>query len=238
MSSSLTDTQEYRDFCRLAASDPAVFQTFRRQPEYEHIVRVSEEDGGRYLRRLEEPPVDATAVIGDPRMYSYPAYSVPLDPVMIRYHHDRQTIRSLFGPLEEMNVLEIGGGFGGLAHLLLDECGTYAICDLPEVRLLQDAYLHRWGQHVDEAEPSGLLDTYAYDLVVSTFAYSELKPDVARVYAADYLHGAARGWLVCNFLAPDQLHRAELAELLPYAEELPETPETHVTNRVYAWGHR
>ena len=233
MSSSLTDTQEYRDFCRLAATDPAVFQTFRRQPEYEHIVRVSEADGARYLARLEAAPVDATAVIGDPRMFSYPNYSVPLDPVMVRYYHDRQTIRNLFGNTDEMDVLEIGGGFGGLAHLLLDECASYAICDLPEVRLLQDAYLDRWGQTVDEASPHT-----SYDLVVSTFAYSELTPATAYRYADEYLQYADHGWMICNFLAPDQLHRDELAELLPYADELPETPETHVTNRVYAWGHR
>ena len=74
--------------------------------------------------------------------------------------------------------------------------------------------------------------------MVSTFAYSELVPKVARLYADQFLHQAARGWLVCNFLAPDQLHRHELHELLPYATEGPETPETHVTNRVLTWGTR
>ena len=185
------------------------------------------------MGRLDSPPIDATDVTGDPRMYMYPRYAVPLDPVLIRYHHDRQTLRQLFGSLEGMRVVEIGGGFGGLAHLLIGECDTYAIRDLPEVRALQDTYLARFGQHVDEAEPHTM-----YDLVVSTFAYSELRPPVARMYADQFLHQAARGWLVCNFLAPDQLHRHELHELLPYATEGPETPETHVTNRVLTWGTR
>ena len=99
MSSSLTDTEEYRSFCARAALDPAVFQTFRRAREYEHIVHVGVEDGGRYLARLEQPPVEAADTTGDPRMNVYPGYAVPLDPVLVRYHHDRQELRRLFGDL-------------------------------------------------------------------------------------------------------------------------------------------
>lgn len=233
MTTSLTDTTEYREFCRLAATDPVVFQSFRRQPEYEHVVYVSEENGGRYLSRLTAKPVQAAGVTGDPRMFMYPAVSVPLDPVLIRYHHDRQEIRRFFGDTSILNVLEIGGGFGGLAHLMLPYCRSYSICDLPEVRLLQDAYLARFGQQVDDADPF----FESYDLVVSTFAFSELTPATAHSYIEEYVSRIPRGWMICNFLAPDQLHADELDELLPGRWE-PETPETHVTNKVRVWGDR
>jgi hypothetical protein len=74
-----------------------------------------------------------------------------------------------------------------------------------------------------------------YDLVVSTFAFSELKPETAMTYANQYLHEVRRGWMICNFLAPDQLHAEELNVMLP-GRWLPETPETHVTNKVRVWG--
>lgn len=234
MSTSLTDTFEYRAFCAAAAGDDTVFQTFRRQPEYEHIVRVSPEDGGRYLARLDEPPVAAADTTGDPRMHSYPGYGVPLDPVLVRYHHDRQEIRRHFGDLDGLSVLEIGGGFGGLARLLIPEVGSYAICDLPEVRRLQDRYLARFGDQVDDACPY-----LGYDLVVSTFAFSELGRSTMLDYADEYLYGCPSGWMICNFLAVEQVYADEMIALMPAGARFePETPETHVANRVIVWGDR
>jgi hypothetical protein len=235
VSTSLTDTVEYRDFCRRAATDPATFQTFRRQPEYEHVVRVGEDDGGRYLRRLTDVPVDAASTIGDPRMYDYPGASVPLDPVMVRYYHDRQEIRRWFGSTTEMDVLEIGGGFGGLARLLAPETSIYDIRDLSEARMLQDAYLERFGLTVGDAVAG-----HPYDLVVSTFAFSELTRETMSNYEAHYLRHCLRGWMICNFLAVEQVYEDEMLELVqrwhPLARWEPETPETHPANRVMVWG--
>ena len=234
--SSLTDTEEYRTFCARAALDPAVFQTFRRQREYEHVVYVGQDDGARYLNRLTEPPVDAAGTVGDPRMVNYPGYDVPLDPVMVRYYHDRQEIHRLFGnALAGISVIEIGGGFGGLARLLCPEVLHYSICDLPEVRALQDTYLRRCPgrPHVHEPRPG-----HPYDLIVSTFAFSELRPATQYRYMIDYVRHAKRCWMICNFLT-ESLGPDDLLPLMPEgARWEPETPETHVSNRVLVWGDR
>ena len=227
MRTSLTVTAEYRDFCKLAADNPAVFKTFRRQPEYSHVVAVHPDDGRRYLERLEVWPERAEDATGSPLMFE--AERVMLDPVMVRYHHDRQEIWRRFGPTSDMRIVEIGGGFGGLARLVAPFCESYAICDLPEVRALQDVYLARFDVQVDDAEPGD------YDLVISTFAFSELVPDVQRQYAEDYLCGSPRGWMICNFLA-EGLGPAELLDLVPGARWEPEVPRTHPLNRVLVWG--
>ena len=234
MSTSLTDTDEYRTFCAKAATDRATFQTFRRADEYEHIVRVNAEHGQRYLAKLKlhEQPVEAASTVGDPRMYPFPGYSVPLDPVMIRYYFDRQEIWRYHGPTFGRRILEIGGGFGGLAHLLYGHCVAYAIRDLPEPRMLQDAYLAVYGDRVADADPAA-----TYDLVVSTFAYSELKPEVQYEYAADYLREIPRGYMVCNFLT-DSLTPDELLNLIPGGRFEEENPRTHEANRVLVWGDK
>jgi len=236
MTSSLTDTEEYRSFCARAALDPAVFQTFRRQREYEHVVYVGQDDGGRYLARLDLLDlVEAASTIGDPRMVDYPTSPVPLDPVMVRYYHDRQEIRRYFGDLSGMSVLEIGGGFGGLARLLAPEVRSYAICDLPEVRALQDAYLRRCPGRPSVHEPR---PGHPYHLIVSTFAFSELRPATQYRYMIDYVRHAKRCWMICNFLT-DSLGPDQLLPLMPEgARWEPETPETHVSNRVLVWGDK
>jgi len=229
---SWTDIPEYREFCELAATDPDTFAAFRRQPEYHHIVYVSPEDGQRYLERLTCVPSAALDATGLPPIYPYEtaAGTLMLDPVMIRYCHDRQEIWNHHGETDGMRILEIGGGFGGLARLLAAHCASYAICDLPEVRHLQDVYLARYGVSVEDADP-----TEAYDLVVSTFAFSELYAEVQAEYADDYLRPTPRGWMICNFVNPAH-DPDDVIALVPGARYEPEEPRTHPANRVMVWG--
>lgn len=203
---SLTDTRAYRDFCARAAADPDVYATFREAPEYRDILAVTPEQGGQYRALLNyDPGTD--------------------DPVMLRYHVQAQEIRRLFAPLGD--VVEIGGGFGGLASLLAPECSRYEIVDLPEVRALQNVYLERFG--ISTTPIAG-----GIDVLISCYAFSELAPLVQHEYRNAYLSRARRGYMVCNFIRSDVT--PELLEaMVPRSRWLPEHPLTHPDNRVLVW---
>ena len=79
--------------------------------------------------------------IGNPWGYSIDG-TLLYEPVF-EYHYHASYINSLIGEIETPTVLEIGGGFGGLAYHLLrrNRSIKYIGLDLPENALLQAYYL-------------------------------------------------------------------------------------------------
>jgi hypothetical protein len=222
-----TDKPGYREFCALAARDPEVFATFRQHPAYVKVLRTTRENGQRYLNQLTARPYLATDLTGGPLRFDYGEW---LDPVMIRYYHHRQEVWRLFGDTTKFHILEIGGGFGGFARLF--DSGVYSILDLPEARQLQDTYLQAvCGHGVRSATPGR-----TYDLVISTYAFSELNRDVQMAYARDYLAWAPRGWMIYNFINPSALRADEVLALFPGSRWEAEDPLTDPLNRVLIWG--
>jgi hypothetical protein len=226
VSTSLVDIKAYRDFWALAARDSQVFVTFRQHPLYEHMVIVSPELGQQYLSALEVYPTLAESRTGDPRMHRY-AGGRMFDPTMLRYYHQRQEIWRHFGQTDHMRVLEIGGGFGGLATLFEGHCTAYYMCDLPEARALQHAY----GARALDAVPGG-----RYDLLVSAYAFSELNREIQIQYAKSYI--VSRGWMVYNFINPQALGADEVLDLFPGSRWEAEAPLSHPDNRILVWGDR
>ena len=111
-----------------------------------------------------------------------------------------------------LRVLEIGAGYGQVAHQLLQqlEIETYAVCDLPENAFLTAYYLQaNWPQRSaalmaseDDSADAGIvvtvppvLDKLAgpWDLVVNSYSFQEMKRESVDTYLA---HAAAT-------LAPD-----------------------------------
>lgn len=108
---------------------------------------------------------------------------------------------------EPVRVLEIGGGYGGLAHGLSPHLpqASYVICDLPESLAFSTAYLAAtrpdWGHQVHpdqsppELRPQGFtylsnvmadaLEAHAggFDLVINTLSMSEMSEAQVRHYA-------------------------------------------------------
>lgn len=217
MSTSRTDTEAYRKACASAATDWRMLApAFRFMPGYAGVLDVSEELGAQYR----------AALLYDPQTD---------DPVLLRYHWQRQEIRRRFGRKHEVfpfahgfRIVEIGGGFGGLAALVAPHVGCYEIVDLPEVRLLQDAHLLRFGIRLAKV-------TGEIGLLISCYAFSELTPEVQREYAATYIARAKHGYLICNFLG-GSLPFTELLRLMPAgARSEPEVPNSHPDNCVITW---
>lgn len=138
---SLTDHVDYTSFCALAAAEPEVFATFKREPVYREVLEhVTCEQGAAYLERvLEQSPAFVPLFdrfrendrLGSPRTCAYGDYG-RFSPTTLRYTKVLSDLLLLFGPLDGLRIVEIGCGYGG-------QC--YAFSEL--TRDVQDRYLER-----------------------------------------------------------------------------------------------
>jgi len=112
-------------------------------------------------------------------------------------------------PADGPNIVEIGVGFGGQAAVLtrLFDVKSYTLIDLPEVLLLARRYLEAVGAPLDRirfvnAVPEDGFAKTALptgpDLVISTFAYTEVNLPNRAVYFDKIVRGAKRGFIADN----------------------------------------
>lgn len=149
-----------------------------------------------------------------------------------RYRLIGDRLDELFGPLDGMRVLEIGGGYGGMAAELARRGCQVGIVDLPEARALQRAYLASAGVELAK------LGDDPFQIGFSAYALSECRAD----FQTDYARMLARcphGYIVWNgWIHDDGLTRDQLKALLPRAHWIGEIPRSHELNDVLAWGIR
>ncbi len=232
------------------------FSTFRRHRDYRVVVEtVTPENGQRCLDILKKDAPDLVEeiekfkindLVGGPQTFDYPGIG-HVAPTTLRYIKVAADLRRLFGRNIGENIAEIGVGYGGQL-LINDRAFSIKRCDLfdlmPVLRLVE-RYLESYtlncayrtltlNQHLGEE---------AYDLVISNYAFSELPSQLQRKYIEKVLAPAKRAYLTMNSgtsnaaFNDDKLSLAELRDLLPKFEVLPEEPLTHPANYIIVWGH-
>lgn len=149
-----------------------------------------------------------------------------------RYERIASRLQRLFGSWAGWHIVEVGGGYGGQARVLLDRhpC-TYWIHDLPEPAELQHAYLAAHGHH--------LADLGAGDLFLSNYAISEGSRDMQEAF----LRVAAecpRGYITWNGWTHDAYTRREFAAQIPGSKWIRELSHPHANprNGCLVWGTR
>lgn len=108
---------------------------------------------------------------------------------------------------ERLSVVEIGGGIGSFAAvvLTLSEPASYAFYDLPDMLALQRGYLSRVLpreklERVRFRSAYELSPVAPFDLVYSTYAFSELARRVAEQYFESVVRHARMGFMTYNHL--------------------------------------
>jgi hypothetical protein len=78
------------------------------------------------------------------------------------------------------------------------------------------------------------------DLVISNYAFSELRRPIQEAYLRKVLQPAKRGYITFNQIAPGNFQSysaAELLQIIPGSKVFEERPLTHPNNCVIVWGH-
>lgn len=124
----------------------------------------------------------------------------------------------MFGSLDGMRIVEIGGGYGGQCRTICDiyKPACYHIIDLPEVCELQrrycfaDCYTSPTGQQ--------------YDLVISNYALSEITEN--KLYIDEVVKRSKHGYITCN---------TDLVQLDFEHSRLPDVTGERETNYILTW---
>lgn len=249
--SSISDDDVYPSFCKSAAFDTSVFQTFRSNPIYTEILEhVSVAQGEEYLNRIRTDPevtqrlavLIADDALGGPRQHHFEGVG-PVSPTTLRYVKVLVDLRQLFGNLDGFKVAEVGIGYGGQCRVIarMHRPARYELFDLPSVNALAARFLResrvpgdlvafRDGRQPVEVES---------DLLISNYAFSELSRDLQEIYIDRVVQHAKRGYVTYNHISPEgfsSMTAGEFAARMPGASVIEEVPLTHPENVIVVWG--
>lgn len=249
--SSISDAGLYPAFCLLASSDDQVFKRFRRSLIYRVILEhVNTDQGREYLREIEEDGglLDQFRAqleldtLGGPIKYRYGNYGL-ISPTTLRYIKVASDLNNLFGSLTGKTIAEIGVGYGGQCRVIstIWPVKSYVLFDIPEVLALSHRYLEE-----SNIDCSILIERDGrnpqsddIDLLISNYAFSELRREMQEQYFDTVLRHAPRGYITYNHVAPPEfrsMNAYEFAERFPGSQILPEKPMTHEKNVIVVWG--
>jgi putative sugar O-methyltransferase len=252
--SSITDSEKlpsYATLCGLASRDEDIFKKFRSaHVMVEALDHVSIHQGNEYIREiLRSRPWSRSYSevlthidkVGKPRRFRFPPYGT-FSPTLLRYLKVYSDLVTFFGTLENLKIAEIGIGFGGQASVigLLDKPFSYTFYDIPPVLELAQRFTKKLNVSgellfMDGREPKSTIP----DLVISNYAFSELNRELQNQYLEKVILRSPRGYMTCNNLSEKFLGGfllAELIDMIPNSQILPETPNTSEGNAIIVWG--
>ncbi len=201
---------DWRNTCRQIVADPGLFARFRQLAPVQGIVENRSEAWLKAPWRgalalmpnlpSKLPIVAENDTLGSPNRTFIPVPGLTIAATTAFYAADMAALVGMFGPLDGMRIVEIGGGYGGLAAMITGcyRDVVYTIYDLPEANALQKKYLDTLGrkgiEYRGEIEKGG-----PFDLCLSVCALCELGPILKAKYADQVIQGTPRGFLGWNY---------------------------------------
>ena len=247
----------YVAFVQKAVRHYSIFQNFRRHPAYQEVLEhVTKEEGSKYLEIFESQTpellkyVDAfkeNDLVGSPATHSYQSTG-NISPTTVRYMKVASDIKKIFGNNVGEKIVEVGVGYGGQL-LIIDKVFSFKEChlyDLPPVLALVAKFLESFILNCSYklVTLNQCAGTETYDFLMSNYAFSELPSQLQRMYIKKVISKSRKGYMTMNSGKADSIFNknhlsiAELRELLPPFEIIPEHPLTAPHNYVIIWGHQ
>jgi len=205
----------YIQLCESAVADDLIFDNFKSRPEFKTIMEHVPRDLGKaYLDDIHRTNpsilreaslfISANDSIGSPRKESYEEYDIEgMSPTTARYMKVLSDLVTLYGTLDNLNIVEIGGGYGGLALVISKKYNfrNYYNIDLKEMAKLSKKYCLVSGlNNFHSVYPDQLdkLDNVKIDLLISNYAYSECNHETQDIYNDKILSRSGRGYITHN----------------------------------------
>jgi len=240
---------KYLKICQQAVEDEKAFKTFRNHVEYVAVVEAcGQSHGADYLSVIEKnypyllsyiSRFISSDEIGSPAVFHYSGMNEALSPTTLRYIKVLGDLMNLFDELDDMDIVEIGGGYGGQCKIIYDVTSprSYTIVDLPEALKLSEKYLKCFGiKNVKFKIPDDNFDT-PYSLCISNYAFSEVSYEYQKKYAEKIIEHCDRGYMICNHFSKEKSKLMYDLEIFKSREGRfsPEEPLTGINNILYTW---
>lgn len=191
------------EICRQALIDDNVYNNFKTYSAYKIILEhCSMEQGTEYLNKIKQnkkfdeldwDKYQENDLIGNPLkcLYEIQERYRNIAPTTLRYISTGLDIINHIQNLKlnNLSIVEIGGGYGGQAKILSDlvqlfeiNINYYVIIDIPEVSQLQKKYLTQLGYSDIKFESCFDFRIDDYDLLISNYGLSEFEVDIREDY--------------------------------------------------------
>lgn len=251
---SISDTQKYKNACKMATISDFHFDFFKKDQAYTEILEhVNQEQGQMYKDYLDIHFPDYKTkldrfkendIYGSPALFNYTDLGL-ISPTTLRYIKVLSDLKNLYGSLDNFNIIEIGVGYGGQCKIISDffNINKYYLIDLDEATDLALKYLNKLNVknveaiRFDEIESKDL----KFDLIISNYAFTELNRNIQDIYLKNILTKSTRGYITCNFISQYcninsySLQELELQLKQFNLKKLQEFPLTHKDNLILCW---
>ena len=210
----------YIEACKEAINDDDFFHRFKDDPRYRVVLEhLSPQQASYYLRALatknpklalELTKFTINDTVGRPRDvipidFQDNRTPVLITPSTLRYVKVLCDLLKEFGSLNEMNIVEVGGGYGGQCLVISQESTfkSYSLIDLEQPVQLAHKYLNHFGlENIHPHTPDDLPNS-SFDLFVSNYAFSEIAKSTQDVYIDKVLSRCTRGYITWNNESPN-----------------------------------
>ena len=244
--SSISDSDHWVGYCNLIAKDEKAFVKFRQYRVLHDVLEhVTFQTANLYLDSIRPRFTNSEILhlakkfdaVGRPLTYYFHEVG-KVSSLFFRYLKVASDIELLFGNKLKV-IAEIGVGFGGqlvvLSHLVpFKECYLF---DLTSTRLMASKYLRANG--ILNVNSGNSIIAESYDLVISNFAFSELKRVQQEKYFTNIIQNSRRGYITWNNLSEhylDGMSIGEFVERKPGTKVVTEELAPQHTNYILIWG--
>ena len=247
MGTSASDYSDYRAFCKQAATNDIIFGGFRRSYIYTEILEhVTENQGGQYLeciiKKMGQNALQEISYVDDvgkPCLFFYQKYG-SWSPTTLRYVKVMLDLIENFGPLFNLDILEVGGGYGGqcniIKHFFQDV--KYSIYDLPEPLMLTEKFLNCFDRSANLCNALEEIKESECDIFISNYALSELNQEIQDEYLDKIIPNSNHGYITYNRFDnsyPVEEFYQKLQKIHKNCRKFQEYPLTFKENEIIIW---
>ena len=241
---------KYLKVCKEAV-EGEMFNTFKLNDDYRQILEhLSYKDSLGYFEAIRRDNPWLLSMfhlfgendkIGSPETYHYSMLNRNMAPTTIRYIKVLSDLILYFGSLDGINIVEIGGGYGGQCLIISKEVTfkSYTIIDLKEPSALQRKYLDYHKVSNVRCVTPDMLEFDNIDLCISNYAFSEIARPFQNAYIEKVIKPAKNGYITCNVFGDDNitipLTKEDVIALKPNHIVIKEEPHMVEENFIYIW---
>jgi hypothetical protein len=247
---SMSDNEKYPNICLTFANDLLIFNNFRKNEIYREVLEhVDIKTGGLYLEEIiktrpclinEMEKIKANDIYGNPIFYEYHTVG-KICPSTLRYAKVLADLLNLFGSLDGLKIAEIGVGYGGQCRVInaIAKPAEYTLIDIKPALLLAQTYLDNYIlSSVMKYTTMNELRKETYDLIISNYAFTELRRDIQDVYLKKIILNTKHGYITYNEITPESFRsykKDDLVKIIQNSKIIEETPKTHEKNFIIIW---
>ena len=219
--------QRYIDALRRATQDDSQFSCFRRAPGVREIVEgIPDVVGHGYYQKLIEHLGEAELAnvwqsmvrndsVGDPSKVRFTLGEAAS--TTMRYAWNVFHMRKNDVVLDEADIYEVGGGYGGLCRMVhqFSKPKSYTIVDIPEALELAKKYLNFFGIVANFVSCEEVREVDACTFI-SNYALTELTRDQQKVYVDNLIKKSRSGYITHNSQPRNENQQYTLKDLVSH----------------------